>query len=67
MHEICNPNPTIYQKNNLNKFPRTLFRENALFYIVLSTKKLSLLSLANYRLQSINYCKEMLNSVGFKG
>jgi hypothetical protein len=44
-----------------------LFRENALFYIVLSTKNFLLLSLANYRLQSTNYCKEMLNSVGFEG
>ena len=44
-----------------------LFRENALFYIVLSTKNFLLLSLANYRLQSTNHCKEMLNSVGFEG
>ena len=44
-----------------------LFRENALFHIVLSTKNMSLLSLATYRLQSTNYCKNMLKSVGFEG
>jgi hypothetical protein len=37
------------------------FRENALFHPILSTKHLSLLSLANYWLQSTNYCKNMLN------
>ena len=37
------------------------FRENNLFYIVLSTGKLSWLSLVNYRPQSIYYSENMLN------
>jgi hypothetical protein len=59
--ENLQPKYRIYLQNNQNKFPRTLFHENALFYPILSTKNLSLLSLTNYRLQPTNYCKNMLN------
>ena len=48
-------------KKTKNNSQQPFFRKNALFHIVLSTKRLSLLSLANYRLQSTNYCKNMLN------
>ena len=48
-------------KKTKNNSQEPFFRKNALFHPILSTKKLSLLSLANYRLQSTNYCKNMLN------
>jgi hypothetical protein len=48
-------------KKTKNNSQEPFFRKNALFYPILSTKQMSLLSLTNYRLQSTNYCKETLN------
>jgi len=48
-------------KKTKNNSQECFFRENTTFYTVLSTKLLITLSTANYRLQSTNYCKNMLN------